>query len=225
MWLLISYNRPLMAQRFMEAAVAMGMTTPGVLFVQGDAKGYDFPLPKGWRRAISKDNIGLIRGLNTCFVQMRDEKWYGLLADDLVPETDGWDQKLLDQLHPMGIVSCNDANRPFVGGRMCGSTILDGDLVRTAGFVGPPCCWHSYTDDWWEMVGKTFPCWNRVETVVVRHDTPVFGDRPTDATHDAAYGKGMEVLGQDRDKYAAWVNGPGMEAMGRIAVMRSRKRA
>lgn len=225
MWFLITYNRPLLAQRFIEAAVSTGMTTPGVMFVQGDAKGYDFPMPKGWARAISATNIGLIRGLNTCLVQHKDAPWYGLLADDLLPETEGWDCKLLEQLHPVGIVSCNDGNRPFKGGRMCGATVLDGALVRAAGFVGPPCCWHSYTDDWWELVGATFPCWNRIEDVIVRHDTPVFGDRPEDPTHEAAYGPKYARLAEDQKKYQAWVNTEGMQAMGRIAVERSRKRA
>jgi hypothetical protein len=124
-------------------------------------------------------------------------------------------------------VSCNDANRPYEGGRICGATFLSGDLVRAQGFIGPPCCWHSYTDDWLEMVARTFPCWNRVDDVIVRHDTPVFGDRPTDETHDAAYGPGreMRVLHEDQAKYAAWLPTGGMAAMGRIAVERSRKRA
>lgn len=133
MWFLITYNRPLLAQRFIEAAVSTGMTTPGVMFVQGDAKGYDFPMPKGWARAISATNIGLIRGLNTCLVQHKDAPWYGLLADDLLPETEGWDRKLLDQLHPMGIVSCNDGNRPFKGGACAG---LLSSMGRWSGPLG-----------------------------------------------------------------------------------------
>lgn len=224
---LVTYRRPLLAQRFIEAAVATGMTSPGTMLVQGDDRGYGFALPKGWSKGVAATNLGLIKGLNSCFAQHRDAPWFGLVADDLVPETQDWDKRLLEQLHPMGVVSCNDANRPFAGGRVCGATFLDGDLVRSQGFIGPPCCWHSFTDDWLELVGRTFPCLNRVADVVVRHETPVFGDRPPDETHHAAYGadQNMSLLRQDESRYRAWLQLDGMAAIGRIAVARSIKRA
>jgi len=224
---LVTYRRPLLAKRFFDAAVATGMKAPGVMLVQGDAAGYDFPLPPGWVRGAAKTNMGLIKGLNACYAQHKDAAWFGLVADDLIPQTQDWDTKLLAQMHPMGIVSCSDGNYAYQGGRVCGATFLSGDLVRAQGFIGPPCCWHSYTDDWLELVAKTFPCWNRVDDVIVRHDTPVFGNRPTDETHDAAYGPGreMRVLHEDQAKYAAWLPTEGMAAMGRIAVERANRRA
>jgi len=225
MWFLVTYRRPELARRFVDAAIATEVSTSGVMFVQGDKAGYDFALPKGWLRAIASRNVGLVAGLNMCQRQYPEEPWYGLVADDLIPETPHWDRRLLERLQPMGIVSCNDGNRPYAGGRMCGSTILDGALVRAAGFLSPPVCWHSYTDDWWETVGTTFSCWQRLADVVVRHETPVFGDRPADSTHNEAYGSKYERLQQDKTAYEKWMADDGMKALGRIAIERARRKS
>lgn len=194
MWLLVSYNRPAMLRRIM---------------------GYLDGKPAAlWDN--TGNNIGLIAGLNKLVAMYPNERWYGLLADDLIPETEGWDAKLLHALPSGGMVSCNDGGAPFLTGRMCGACAIDGDTVRAAGFIAPPPCWHSFTDDFWEACAADGMPWARLKDVIVRHETPVGNYRPADETHEKAYGKNYEILEDDRAKYNAWMAVEGRNAKRRV---------
>lgn len=212
MWLLVTHKRPEMAKRFLDTATG----SRGVMLID-EPTGEHYPeVPARWQRRIAGANNGLIHGLNVLLKEFPDEPWYGLVADDLRPECVDWSERLIKAVPMGGMVSCNDGGAPWITGRMCGACVIDGDAVRAAGFIGPPCCWHCFTDDFWEDCAKQGMPWTRLGDVVVRHHTPVGNYREKDETHLRAYGENYEVLASDRAKYNAWMAGEGNKAKRRV---------
>jgi hypothetical protein len=59
--------------------------------------------------------------------------WLGLIGDDCVPETPGWDRKMVAALDGANIVSCDDGWQ--APQRIANCWIMAGDLVRTVGYI------------------------------------------------------------------------------------------
>lgn len=200
MWIVPTYNRPEKFARFIAAVKATGCTTPGVVVLNGSPDGYDLTdLPTGWS-VLTTEPEGMVKAVNRAFAQFPDEPWYGMLVDDSEPKTSGWDKRLIEAGMKSGIASCNDNDQ--APRRMCGAVVFRGDLIRTAGFFYPPCTWHAYGDDFWEMVGKQYNCWAVLMDVVVEHRHPFKHLDQMDATHERSYNS----MGADKEAYHLWLH-------------------
>jgi hypothetical protein len=198
MWLLPSYNRPELLKQTLAHCVATGMTTPGVILVNGgDQKAYrNIPLPPNWRIKFRPENLGWAQGCAALMRLFPDEPWYGFFYDDMVPVTPGWDVKLLERLKPNGIVTAenNFHNPPRIQ-----TAVLDGNLVRKVGFITLPGTWSCFTDDFWERLGEDLGTWSHAKDVIVETLNPRNGKMSwQDEAHVAGYGPNNERLEADR---------------------------
>lgn len=199
MWFLPTYNRPEKLKRFLAAAKATGISTPGIVIVNGDFAGYEnLDLPENWTLTTASAE-GMVKVLNDAFDAHPNEMWYGIVVDDLVPVTPGWDKAVVQAALKSGIASCND--RELAPARMTGATAFRGDILRAAGFVMPRCLFHTYGDDFWEKIGRDYACWSVLMDVIIEHHHPFKDAASADATHARSYSQ----MGDDKGKYQRWL--------------------
>lgn len=183
MWLLPTRGRPEHARACLQACRDTGMTEPAVLIV--DPRGGDYPwlasqhqverlLPENW--VVYVREWGMLECLRWMFREYPNEPYYGWLADDLRPETPGWDVELVKAAGRWRIADCNDdwlardaMTRMW---SLCGAFCWGGDLVRAAGFWAIPDADMAYTDDTWTKILEQFQSYAlraHLPDVMIRH--------------------------------------------------------
>ena len=175
MWLLPSRGRPHLAARLFEKG---NFQAGGLLILDGyDQHNYkNVNLPSGWKRLITPKKMYLSEKLNYGFSQKSSEPWYGILNDDHLPLTEGWDVKLVEALKRQPIVWPKDNY-----GDRISTPVFDGDLVRTLGWITPPEMNHFYVDDAHELLAECLGC-TRLEDVTVSHEHVNAGRMKPDLT-------------------------------------------
>jgi CBS domain-containing protein len=197
LWLLPSRRRVANLQRFFAAYQSTGGSTPGMVLVDmadyaDNCAAYDaLELPPGW---FVHYTHGETQGEKITMVweQIVDCAWLGLIGDDCVPETPGWDKRLVDQLDGSNFVACNDGWQ--APQRVGNCWVISGPLVRAVGYIFPPGLHHLYVDDVWETIGREAGCWTTDMDIMVRHLHVLKGDAPADETHDKVYGVNYAAL-------------------------------
>lgn len=191
MWLLPSRGRPHLAARLFEKG---DFKTPGLLLVdRDDAPNYKWiRLPDGWEVNVGP-RMYLSEKLNLGFKYKPDEPWYGILNDDHVPKTQGWDLRLVEAVKSQKIVWPLDNYADRIS-----TPVFDGDLVRALGWVAPPELRHFYIDDVHELLAECLGCL-RLESVMVSHEHVNAGRMRPDRTY-------LERPNnqQDRTAYMKW---------------------
>lgn len=213
MWLLPTFGRPDRCQAFLDACAATGVTTPGLVIINGPLDSYPtLRLPnEDWKVVATGSNIGFLAALNFGFHADPALPWYGLLNDDFTPETPGWDKLLVDAKPAHGIVTSNDG---WQGDRrMAGAWVVDGELLRAVGYWAPEGLWHCFCDDLWEGIGKTFSLWVKQLDVMVRHHHTFQDAKLQDETYRTAYGS----MDADRQRYDKWCREERDEVYARVA--------
>lgn len=215
MWLLPTHNRPEQCRRFLAAAVATKVSTPGLVVVNGGPQpaGYeDLPLPEGWQVLYLPEDMALGPKLNWLLKQYPSLDWYGFVSDDNIPVTEGWDQNLLRILRdtPAKIVSCNDGwQAPH---RMHGAVLWAGDLIREVGWISLPGTNHMYLDDVWEFVGQQLGYWHVDMETVVEHHHYLNNKAPM----DPVYQRNQTYFAEDAKVYQQFIEtgmGPLLERL------------
>lgn len=212
MWVLPTLDRPAFLRETLFAAMQAGITTPGIVVVNGSPRDdyADIELPPNWTIEYLPRNLGLCGALNWAFAKFPNEPWYGLIGDDMTPITPGFDVKMLEALKPGGIVSSND-NWQAENGRMT-VCMIDGDLMRALGYWMPEGLWHCYSDDFWEMIGNDFQNWTFLRDVVVETRSPFKNDVQQDGTTKIAYMR----MAQDKRAFDVWKREQKQPAYARI---------
>ncbi len=194
MWLLPSRRRPDNLARFAAACKRTGTMTPGLVLI--DKHDYEahheryseigLALPPGWHIYVT---IGESQGdkIRELWDVLRSSPWLGLIGDDCVPETPGWDRKLVDHLSHALIVSCNDGWQAPTRAGNC--WVIAGDLVRELDYLFPGKLQHLYVDDVWEAIGRDSGTWHVAMDVLVSHRHVLKGEAPVDDTHLLVYGQ------------------------------------
>lgn len=173
MWLVPSRGRPHLAQRLLDC----GFKQKGVLILdQDDADKYQkIRLPFGWRKLVMP-RLWLSPKLNIAFDTFPDEPWYGILNDDHVPMTSGWEPAMIEA-GAKGIAWPDDNYAKRIS-----SHVKSGDLCRLLGWFVCPALKHYYLDDVDELlsvaVGGTY-----LQQVVVSHEHANAGRAPMDRTY------------------------------------------
>ncbi len=204
MWLLPSLSRPANLVRFFAACKETGTTTPGAVLI--DSADYAkhqqayaaLQLPLGWHVWTTK---GVTQGdkIREIWHEIKDSAWLGLIGDDNIPETPGWDKLLVDQLASAGIVSCDDG---WQAPRRIGNCwVMSGSVIRAVDYIFAPGMHHLFVDDLWEQLGRETGAWECRQDIMVRHAHVMKGEAQIDDTHRAAYGSGFtqDQPGPDRD--------------------------
>lgn len=180
-WLLPTRKRIAHVRRFLSAAREMGTSTGGWIIVNEDEletsradyealKPYA-PSPKWQIVGVKADSYGA--AIRAVWPKIKDMQWVGLVADDLVPCSSGWDMSLINSLQGWNMVSSNDGWQAQTAdihkSRMHGATVFSGDLLREIGWLFPPKLKHIFHDDMLEGVGRETNCWQIRVDVLVKH--------------------------------------------------------
>ena len=131
------------------------------------------------------------------FEKYPTEAYYGMVADDVVPETSGWDVIMAETCQPDkivwgydGIQNDNLPVHPFIGG----------DLLRQLGWWAAPGLKHWFVDNVWKNMADALQCGVYLPQVRMVHHHHVNGkavmdkiyrDQPDHAADQRAYQKFM----------------------------------
>ena len=211
MFIVPTYKRPERLKNLAQVYKDTNATVPFYVFIQGNGEMYEgIEYPDTWTVEVLENNIGLVAAVNTGFNKFPDKEWYGVICDDQIPQENEWDKKLLSLLTPWNIVSTSDTLNKN-DWRLSGIPILGGELIRTCGFIMPPCTWHICSDDWWELMGKV--CGNWVKSnVASTHMTPETTGIQADETYKTSYN---DFDGQ-MAKYKDWLQTQGNQLLAKI---------
>jgi hypothetical protein len=219
MWVLPTLGRPVICQRALSSIIQVGCSTPGIVVIDGDLdpRYRELNLPSGWTLHANPHNRGYLDTFNWAFRTYPDEPWYGLLNDDFMVRTPGWDERLVAAAGALGFSSSNDlwqSGQPAPGkpgGRMCGALVFGGDMLRALGWWAPPGLFHCYADDAWELILDRLGNRKYLRDVIVEH-----WQEEADETHQHAYGK----LEADRLVWERFKREHMSAAIGRVARVR-----
>ena len=203
MWLLPTHARPDNLRTVLAACVETGMSTPGVIHVnagpQQDAY-RDIAVPANWTVVYGESDMTLGDVMRWFYATHPGLAWYGIITDDQVPVTPGWDATLVERAGTTRIVSSNDGWQ--APQRMHGAAVFGGDVVRAMGYLVPEGFQHQFIDDVWETVGRDTGIWDPVAAmdVLVEHRHPIKVGEEMDATYRANFAK-QEA---DARRFQAW---------------------
>lgn len=207
LWLLPSRRRPHELKRFFAAAIAAGMTTPGVVIIQEDEfrelsdEYCQLDLPSGWTFFLSKSEgmAAKCQELYSVGISgvLKDLDWIGVLADDNTPVTAEWDTRLGNQTNGHNIVSSNDMWQ--APDRIHGATVWSLPLVNAVGYLAPPSLAHRYFDDVWETIGRETRCITWDMGTVVRHDHAHFTHKVDDVFQNV-----IDFREADERRFSHW---------------------
>jgi len=100
-------------------------------------------LPDGWTRYIAEP-IGLGAVINRAFSSHPNESWYGMITDDHVPVTRGWDSALISAAGSNFVSYCADG---IVDEAQASACVLGGDFARELGWIILPGLVRIYGDN------------------------------------------------------------------------------
>jgi len=146
------------------------MITPAVVMLDEDdpcLAGYLVPLRKvrDWVCEIGPSG-GLSEIYNRAFECFPDEDWYGLLCDDVVPETDFFDLLLIEAAGLDGFAFGDDG---INGERHATHFVIGGDLVRSMGWLSLPGLERIYIDTVWNEIAKDRGVYRYLSNVNLTH--------------------------------------------------------
>ena len=198
MWVLPSRGRPHNLRRLIAAYITTKATTPVWLRLDQDdltlEQSLSLSLPRSWVREIGP-RLPLSVIYAEAYQQTPERPWWGFIADDVVPETPGWDVRLIE-------IAGSDGMAVPTGGHDQEGTphfVLGGRLVREIGWLALPGLDRLYIDTVWGDIAKSRGLLRRVPDVVLRHAH--FSNRQ--ALKDETYKKHNKT--RDKSIYDSWV--------------------
>ena len=142
--------------------------------------------------------MGLGKWTNTLSALHEDATWQASIGDDMVPVTDGWDERLCEAAGPAGMAYPNDLRRTDIPEAIVMST----GLVLALGWFCEPSLSHWFVDAVWRDIGHAAGCLRFLPDVVVEHrhpNVPGSGARP-----DATYSDAASGFAADLAAYQKW---------------------
>ena len=186
MWIIPSRSRPQNIQRLVKAFNQTLATSPALLWLDNDDPFFieymAIDYPPMWQVVSGLRRDGLAEMYNDIFKANPDLDWYGFLADDVVPETMGWDIAMIRAAGRSGVAYADDG----INGEALGThPVIGGDLVRSVGWLALPGLKRLYIDTVWNEIGRTQGCIQYLPDVKLTHHH--FSNRM--ALRDAIYRK------------------------------------
>lgn len=179
MWFLPSRRSHLIERVFSVAPPA----EPGIIIVnEPDVDAYrNLKIPDNWKIHAVKDCRFYRDKVNKAFDDFPNEPYYGILGDDMVPETPGWDAFLAWMAGKKNIAG---SSQVYIKGRI-GAGAVGGDLVRTCGWLCCPAVKHFYSDDVYELIGAEFKCITIYDHIRIAHHHFSVGMAPFDTFYQS----------------------------------------
>ena len=194
MWLVPSRSRPHRLARLIQIGVSQSVIV-GLDEDDPMLGGYlTLAAPDNWLFEVSPRRP--LSGIyNDWFRAMPDLGWYGFLADDVEPETESWEQALIETAGRDGLAFGDDG---INGANHAAHFVLGGDLAREVGFLCLPGLHRLYIDTAWCDIAR--------ERGVFRYRPDVKLTHAHFSNHraflDATYQKPMRDA--DRIVYKTW---------------------
>lgn len=200
MWLVPSKGRPHLAARLFDASK---FKEPGILILNTEDELFyrSVKIPAGWRRIVTKPTY-LSDALNRGLAHAPNEPWYGILNDDHLPKTEGWERAVIDAAGPCGIAWPHDNYAKRISCHVKG-----GELVRLLGWFVCPRMKHFWLDDADELIASHLrPLGLAVflEHVMVSHEHVNAGRMPPDRTYIERPSNGADRAAFQRWKLEEW---------------------
>ena len=182
MWFLPSRARPAGASRFFKAYRDTGASTPGVLWLDADDPSeYELSeLPNTWKAIVEPRHSSLGAMTNAFFDTFEQAPWFGVIADDAVPVTEGWDMRLVEAAGSDGVAWGADG---INNGKQFTHGVIGGDLVREMGWLILPGLHRLYGDNVWTEIGRRRGVLRYQPDVVIEHWHFSNGKSPYDETY------------------------------------------
>jgi hypothetical protein len=139
-----------------------------------------------------RHRMGLAAWTNTLSALHEDTRWQASIGDDMVPVTDGWDERLCEAAGPSGMAYPNDRRRDDIPE----AVVISTRVVRALGWFCQPSLRHWYVDSVWRDLGTGAGCLTYLPGVLVDHrhpNVPGSGARPDRTYADAAAGFGADL--------------------------------
>jgi hypothetical protein len=148
--------------------------------------------------ATVRPRMGLAHWTNCLSAMNEHIPWQASIGDDMVPLTDGWDERLCEAAGPTGMAYPNDRRRSDIPEAIVVST----SLVRALGWFCEPSLHHWYVDAVWADLGRAAGCLRYLSDVVVEHRHP--NVRGSGARNDATYNDAAAGFSRDLAAYQKW---------------------
>lgn len=182
MLILPTKGRPSNLRRFISAYTDTYATIPiHVIFDAEDAHVYNtVDTPSHWKRVSAPSGSCLGDIFSLIFKKYPNESYYGMVADDVIPETSGWDVIMAEICQPNKIVWGADGLQnenlpvhPFIGG----------DLLRKLGWWAAPGLKHWFVDNVWKNLADSLECGVYLPQVKMTHMHYINGRASLDRTY------------------------------------------
>jgi hypothetical protein len=211
-WLIPSRGRPEKLARLMASLKETNCSTPGFVIIQHHemAAYKQVPMHAGWELiAVDPESQG--DKIRAIWPRLYRLDWIGLGGDDQVPETQGWDVRLIEALAGYNFVSCNDdwtihGDERHPAGRIAGFICFSGPFMRALGQqIFLPGMHHSCLDDAYEHLDRLEPCRMILHDVMIKHRH--YQNSP-DVSKDETYTRAYDYYGpSDEVTWRVWRDG------------------
>lgn len=184
MIILPTIYRPESLRRFVDSYQKTDATLPVYVILDSmDAFHYQsVVLPSNFKRCTVPPGFKLGEIFNLVFKNFPDEDFYGMVADDVVPETNRWDLILREACLPDKIAWGYDSIQnehlpvhPFIGG----------NLVRRLGYWSAPGIRHWFVDNAWKDIADALECGVYMPEVRMVHKHYMNGAAQRDRTYES----------------------------------------
>lgn len=122
------------------------------------------------------------------------------LGDDHVPETMGWDQRLLGAVAAMGGTGISYGDDTLQHANLPTAPVVSSDIIRALGWFFLPGLVHFFADNVWKDLGKGAQCLAYCPEVTIRHLHYTSGLSANDETYQEA----APAWDQDHALYLEW---------------------
>lgn len=199
-----SRGRPGNLKRLVDAVAA---TAPGahvIARVDDDDPHLGEYLDLVWADVVVGPRAGFVAAVNELAV-WADRNYLMIVGDDVLPETPGWADAMIDALDGRpGIAYGDDGLRHKHAPDLPTHPMMHRDLAARIGWAALPTCRHLFPDNAWRDLGIGLGNFPFVD-VKLTHLHPWAGKAPRDQTYTDANNRAAADL--DRAAYEAWRDG------------------
>lgn len=168
MWIIPSRLRPHNLSSLIKACHDTDMSTPAMVMVDNDdpflTMYTELVLPIDWVLSIG-ERAGLSEIYNRAYQLAGPCKYYGIICDDVVPETKDWDLALIEAAASDGLAAPSGGHHETIVPHF----VLGGDLVREMGWLSLPGLDRLYIDTVWNEIAKARGVFRDVPEAVLSH--------------------------------------------------------
>jgi hypothetical protein len=130
-----------------------------------------------------------------------------ILGDDVLPETKGWDQRMIDALPELGVVYGSDGLEHLHGEDLPTHVVVPIEMYRRLGWIALPTLRHLFCDNVWRELGK-LTNFIYLPDVKLSHLHRWNNAAPDDETYRQANDKRKRE--KDKLAFETWKNGSGL---------------